>query len=176
MSKLYITANQYLEESFELADKIYKSGFEPDIVVGIWRGGSIPGITIHEYLRYKNIPALSSVIITRSYDNIGTQTDSVYIDMSNKVVEDLRCADRILIVDDVLDTGKTIEAIYKFFNYNSIIGEIKIASVYYKPATSSVFPDYYIHETDRWIVFPHELEGLLPSEVKHKGLSFTEQF
>ena len=94
--------------------------------------------------------------------------------MSNKVVEDLRCADRILIVDDVLDTGKTIEAIYKFFNYNSIIGKIKIASVYYKPATSSICPDYYIHKTDRWIVFPHELEELLPSEVKQKGLSVSE--
>ena len=174
MSKLYIPANQYLGESFDLADKIYKSGFKPDIVVGIWRGGSIPAITIHEYLRYKDIPVVSSVIITKSYTNIDKRTDNIYIDMSNKVVEDLRCADRILIVDDVLDTGKTIEAIYKFFNYNSIIGEIKIASVYYKPVTSSIFPDYYIHETNRWIVFPHELEGLLPSEVKQKGLSITE--
>ena len=174
MSKLYISANQYLDESFELADKIYRSDFNPDIVVGIWRGGSIPGITIHEYLRYRGIPAQSSVIITKSYNNIGEQTDSVYIDMSSKVIEDLRCADRILIVDDVLDTGKTIEAIYKFFNYNKIMGTIKIASVYYKPITSSIFPNYYIHATDRWIVFPHELEGLLPSEVKRKGLNISE--
>ena len=174
MSKLYISSNQYLNDSFKLADNIYKSGFEPDIVVGIWRGGSIPAITIHEYLRYRGIPALSSVIITRSYNNIGQQSEHVYIDISNKVLDNLKIADKILIVDDVLDTGKTLEEIYKFFNMNDILGKVKIASVYYKPATSSIFPDYYIHDTNKWIVFPHELEGLLPSEVKKKGLNFSE--
>tara|TARA_B100000700_G_C14841853_1_gene759614 strand:+ start:75 stop:596 length:522 start_codon:yes stop_codon:yes gene_type:complete len=173
MSKLYISSNQYLNDSFKLADNIYKSGFEPDIVVGIWRGGSIPAITIHEYLRYRGIPALSSVIITRSYNNIGQQSEHVYIDISNKVLDNLKIADKILIVDDVLDTGKTLEEIYKFFNMNDILGKVKIASVYYKPATSSIFPDYYIHDTNKWIVFPHELEGLLPSEVKKKGLNFS---
>ena len=174
MDKLFIKSEDLLKDSFKLAWDVYKSGFEPDIVVGIWRGGSIPAITIHEYLRYRGIQTTSSVIITKSYNSIGQQTDNVYIDVSNKVLYDLKSADKILIVDDVLDTGKTIEEIYKFFNMNDIMGVIKIASVYYKPATSSIFPDYYIHDTNKWIVFPHELEGLLPSEVKKKGLNFSE--
>ena len=53
---------------------------------------------------------------------------------------------------------------------NDIMGVIKIASVYYKPATSSIFPDYYIHDTNKWIVFPHELEGLLPVSYTHLTL------
>tara|TARA_A100001037_G_C14705971_1_gene438197 strand:+ start:18 stop:548 length:531 start_codon:yes stop_codon:yes gene_type:complete len=173
MSKLFISANRFLNESFLLADKIYESNFNPDIVIGIWRGGSIPGIVIHEFLQFRGLKTKSAVITTRSYTGIGEQSEHVDVDISEKVLGELINANNILIVDDVLDTGKTIEAIYRYFKNNNITGKIKVASVYYKPATSSILPDYYIHETNKWIVFPHELEGLLPDEIKNKHLDLS---
>jgi len=44
---------------------------------------------------------------------------------------------------------------------------IRVATTYYKPANAQTdrIPDYYIHKTDKWLVFPHELNGLTEEEV-----------
>ena len=165
MNKIFISANDFQRDCFQLANNIYKSTFIPDIVVGIWRGGSVPAIVIHEYLRYQGLDVLSNVITTKSYVGIGEQSENVKIDISSEVMSNLRISNRILLVDDVVDSGKTIESIFQYFDQNQIHGEIKVASVYYKPNVSSIIPDYYIHQTDQWIVFPHELEGLSNNEI-----------
>jgi len=172
MSKLYISAEKFMNDCFHLGNMIYESDYKPDIVLGIWRGGSIPAIVVHEYLRFRKLNVTSAVITTKSYIDIGKQSDEVEIDMSEKVLIRLKNASKILIVDDVVDTGKTIEAIYKKFDNMGITAKVKVASVYYKPKTSSVFPYYHLYETEKWIVFPHELEGLLPDEIKEKKIIF----
>ena len=170
MNKIFISANDFQQDCFQLANNIYKSTFIPNIVVGIWRGGSVPAIVIHEYLRYQGLDVLSNVITTKSYVGIGEQSENVKIDISSEVMSNLRISNRILLVDDVVDSGKTIESIFQYFNQKQIQGEIKVASVYYKPNVSSIIPDYYIHQTDQWIVFPHELEGLSNNEIGNKGI------
>ena len=170
MSKIFISANDFHQDCFQLANNLYKSTFIPDIVVGIWRGGSVPAIVIHEYLKYQGLDVLSNVITTKSYVGIGEQSENVKIDISSEVMSNLRISNRILLVDDVVDSGKTIESIFQYFDQNQIQGEIKVASVYYKPNVSSIIPDYYIHQTDKWIVFPHELEGLSNNEIGNKGI------
>ena len=170
MSKIFISANDFHQDCFQLANNIYKSTFIPDIVVGIWRGGSVPAIVIHEYLKYQGLDVLSNVITTKSYVGIGEQSENVKIDISSEVMSNLRISNRILLVDDVVDSGKTIESIFQYFDQNQIQGEIKVAAVYYKPNVSTIIPDYYIHQTDKWIVFPHELEGLSNNEIGNKGI------
>ena len=113
---------------------------------------------------------LSNVITTKSYVGIGEQSENVKIDISSEVMSNLRISNRILLVDDVVDSGKTIEYIFQYFDQNQIQGEIKVAAVYYKPNVSTIIPDYYIHQTDKWIVFPHELEGLSNNEICNKGI------
>jgi hypoxanthine phosphoribosyltransferase len=88
----------------------------------------------------------------------------------NYVIKKLESEDRLLVVDDVHDTGNSINQIIsdlrKACKKNS--PEIKIATPYFKPNKNETEtkPDFFIHETDKWLVFPHELEGLTVEEIK----------
>ena len=79
----------------------------------------------------------------------------------------------MLIVDDVHDTGLSIEQAIKDLTKacKKSTPQIRVATPYFKPnnnKTNSV-PDYYIHETDDWLIFPHELHGLSADEIsQHK--------
>ena len=55
MDKVYINAQDLLEDSFQLATNIYDSGFRPHFIVGIWRGGTPVGIAVQEFLEYKGV-------------------------------------------------------------------------------------------------------------------------
>lgn len=84
----------------------------------------------------------------------------------------------MLIVDDVFDSGHSLEAIIKTLKEKcrrNMPEVVKIATVYYKPKRNltDLVPDFYIHETDAWLVFPHELHGLTEEEISRgKGLDF----
>ena len=77
---------------------------------------------------------------------------------------------RLLIVDDVFDTGLSIDAVIDDLAAKArrnTPGQIKIATTYFKPANNKTqrAPDYYVHETDKWLVLPWELDGLSEEEV-----------
>ena len=169
--KLFISANKLLNDSFLLAKNI-SSTFIPDIIVGLWRGGSIPAISIHEYFNYKGVNVESAVMITKSYTGINEQSEEIYIDISSNVLNKLKNANNILIVDDVIDSGNTIVAVLKYMEKNNVNGNIKTSAIYYKPKYSCILPDYYLYDTDEWIVFPHELEGLMLDELESKNFTF----
>ena len=77
----------------------------------------------------------------------------------------------LLIVDDVFDTGlsvtKIIDDLKSACKKNT--PEIRIATPYFKPSNNQtkLKPNYFVHETDKWLVFPHELEGLSIDEIKN---------
>ena len=78
-----------------------------------------------------------------------------------------------MIVDDVFDSGLSIDAVIQELTTRARRNtprEIKVAAPYYKPANRQVerIPDYYLHETDEWLVFPHELHGLDREEIRQK--------
>jgi hypoxanthine phosphoribosyltransferase len=86
------------------------------------------------------------------------------------IIRKLESEDSLLIVDDVYDAGLSTqqakEDLTKACKKNT--PEIRAATPYFKPKnnkTDSV-PDYYIHETDDWLVFPNELHGLSADEIK----------
>ena len=170
MSKLFIDSNQFYNLSLDLARKVEDSQYNPDAIVAISRGGCVPGMVIHEYLNYKNINCKYLVISAKSYDN-NIQTDKVFIDMSNYTQNCLKDCERILIVDDVFDTGMTIMNVS---NYLYQIGlksdKFKVATPYYKPTKNktTIIPDFYELTKEEWIVFPHELIGLTKKEVEFK--------
>ena len=96
--------------------------------------------------------------------------NSVQVYGLNYVIKKVESEDSLLIVDDVHDTGISIKQIIwdleKACKKNT--PEIKVATTYFKPQKNLTDrkPDYYIHETDKWLVFPHELEGLSLEEIK----------
>ena len=170
MKKLFIKANELLEDSFNLAWKIYESGYKPNYIVGVWRGGAPVGIAVQEFLNVLGVKSDHIAIRTSYYSGIDKRSDKVQVYGLNYVINKVKSVDKLLVVDDVHDTGNSINQIItdlrKACKKNS--PEIKIATPYFKPNQNETEtkPDFFIHETDKWLVFPHELEGLSFDEIK----------
>lgn len=172
IKKVYIDANSLLLDSFRLAKMIYKSGFHPDLLIGLWRGGTPAGIAVHEFFVFKGLkPRYHTAIKAESYHGI-EERGEVCIEGMDQIVKRAKRGDRLLVVDDVFDTGKSIEAVKNVFETNVPFPiRLKVATVYFKPKKNltNLRPDYYLKTIDDWIVFPHELEGLSKEELRKKG-------
>jgi len=168
--KTFISANELLRDSFALAVKVLKSGFRPTHMVGIWRGGAPVGIAVQEALAYHGHDTDHIAIRTSSYYGIDRQASLVKVYALDYLVDTLRPESRLLIVDDVFDSGRSIQAILRELEKRcrkNLAQDIRIATVYYKPKrnTTGLHPHFYVHETAQWLVFPHEITGLTQDEI-----------
>ena len=173
MDKLFIKSEDLLKDSFQLAWNVYESGYKPNYIVGVWRGGAPIGIAVQEFLSYLGIPSDHVAIRTSYYSGIDETKDSVQVYGLNYVIRQLQSEDRLLIVDDVHDTGLSIKQIVTDLKEacKKNRHEIRVATPYFKPNKNLTDnkPDYFLYETDKWLVFPHELDGLTLDEIKkHK--------
>ena len=170
MKKTFIHADQLLEDSFKLAWKVYESGFRPNYIVGVWRGGAPIGIAVQEFLEVLGVTSDHIAIRTSHYSGIDKHNSSVKVYGLNYVIRQLESEDSLLIVDDVHDTGLSIQQIINDLKTacKKNTPEIKVATPYFKPTKNKTDrkPDFYLHETDEWLVFPHELDGLTIGEIK----------
>ncbi len=170
--KHYISARQLLEDSFRVAAQVYESGFRPDYIVGIWRGGAPIGIAVQEFFDYKQVDTDHIAVRTSSYYGMGTdkQNKEIRVHGLHYIIENADAGESILIVDDVFDSGRSVHALLEKLKQQMRLNlprDIRIACPYYKPKNTKVplKPDYFIHETDDWLVFPHEVSGLTPREI-----------
>ena len=97
------------------------------------------------------------------------------------VVRRANWKDGLLIVDDVFDSGSSIKAVIETLKKRmrrNLPEEIRIATPWYKPKknVTDIIPDYYIHETDSWLIFPHELDGLTREEIFANKLEMRKLF
>lgn len=170
MDKRFITAQELLEDSFRVAAKVYEDGFRPQFIVGIWRGGAPIGIAVQEYFDFKKVETDHIAVRTSSYYGINQQSKEIKVHGLHYIIENANAGDSLLIVDDVFDSGRSIDALIKQLSIlmrNNMPTDVRIACPWYKPQNSKVDiePDYYIHESEEWLVFPHELSGLNPDEI-----------
>lgn len=177
--KIYLDAQQLLEDSFELAARVYRSGFRPSFIIAVWRGGAPMGIAMQELLAYRGVHSDHITVRTSSYHAIDQQSRTVQVFSMNYLVKKLKSEDRLLIVDDVYDTGRSIEAIIntlKEKTRRNTPNDIRVAVPYFKPSRNKTdrIPDYYLHETDQWLKFPHSLEGLSLEEVRDNRPELAE--
>lgn len=169
-TKRYLTAQELLNDAFELGIRIFNSGFKPSFIMGIWRGGTPVGVAVQELLDYLGIKADHFAIRTASYRGINQRDREVRVHGLEYVVRHANWEDGLLIVDDVFDTGNSIRTVIESLKAKmrrNLPRDIRIATPWYKPGSNitDITPDYYIHETDQWLVFPHELDGLSREEV-----------
>lgn len=170
-AKTYLSAQQLLEDSFRLGAEIVASGFRPTIMIAIWRGGTPMGIAVQELLAYVGIETDHIAIRTSSYDSgIDGRSSSIRIHGMNYLIKTVTQEDKLLIVDDVFDTGHTIDAVIRYLEEKARLNmphDTRVAVPYYKPSRAQVdrVPDYYLHETSDWLKYPHSLEGLSPQEI-----------
>ncbi|MBF7072959.1 hypoxanthine phosphoribosyltransferase [Glaciecola sp. MH2013] len=171
MSKKYISSQSLLEDSFRLASKVFKDGFKPDFIIGIWRGGAPIGIAVQEFFEYKNTPTDHIAVRTSSYYGINQQAKEIKVHGLHYLIENANADDRLLIVDDVFDSGRSVEALVNQIEALMRLNapkDIRIATPWYKPTNNKtdIIPNYYVNESDEWLVFPHELAGLSKDEIK----------
>ncbi|MEZ5535527.1 MAG: phosphoribosyltransferase family protein [Thiolinea sp.] len=179
MNKEYLTAQDLLEDSFRLASKILEDGFRPTLMIAVWRGGVPMGIAVQEFLEFHGITTDHIAIRTSSYSGIDKQQREVKVFGLNYLVKNVRHTDRLLIVDDVFDTGRSLEAIITELRRKARLNtpeDIRIAVPYYKPERNQVDfePDYYLHKTSAWLKYPHSLEGLSPAEIREQRPAIYE--
>jgi uncharacterized protein len=170
IQKTFISAQSLLQDSFELGLQIVRSGFRPSFLVGIWRGGAPIGITVQEVLEYHGVICDHIAIRTSSYSGIERQERTVRVHAIDYLVSMLNADDGLLLIDDVFDSGRSLEAVIEELRRRcrrNLSEQIRIATVYYKPSRnrSTLRPDYFVRETDQWLVFPHEICGLSREEI-----------
>jgi hypoxanthine phosphoribosyltransferase len=170
MDKTVLSARDLLEDSFRLGVKILETGFEPTLIIAIWRGGAPVGMAVQEVLAYCGVESDHIAIRTSSYLGVD-QRGEVAVHGLNYIIKKIRHDDRVLIVDDVFDTGNTIRAVVDEIRRRArgnAPDEIKIAVPWFKPSRNEtdMVPDFYLRETAEWLVFPHELDALTQDEMK----------
>ncbi len=172
IEKRFISAQELLEDSYRLGAQIIQSGFRPDFIVGIWRGGSPVGIAVQEMLEHFAIPTDHISVRTSLYEGIGRRGESVRVHGLGYLVRNLNAENALLIVDDVYDSGRSIQAVIEQLGARTRRNtpeHIKVAVPWFKPGNNATerLPDYYLHKTDQWLVFPHEIQGLSEGEIAH---------
>jgi hypoxanthine phosphoribosyltransferase len=169
MGKLFIQSEELLKDSFNLAWQVYESGYRPNYIIGVWRGGAPIGIAVQEFLDVLGVPSDHIAIRTSHYKGIDERDSQVQVYGLNYVIKQVESEDSLLIVDDVHDTGISIQKIILDLQTacKKNTPEIKVATPYFKPMKNKTDrkPDFYLHETEKWLVFPHELEGLSMDEI-----------
>ena len=169
--KLYLSAQGLLEDAFRLGSVVLESGFRPSFIVAIWRGGVTIGMAVQELFQYHGVQTDHIAIRTSSYSGIDGRAPTVRIHGTSYLIKNLQHHDRLLIVDDVFDTGYTIQALVDHLRAKlrrNTPAEIRVAVPYYKPTRNrvGVEPDYHLHETEQWIKFPYSVEGLTVEEIR----------
>ncbi|EPJ49245.1 MAG: phosphoribosyltransferase [Osedax symbiont Rs1] len=169
MTKKYINAQQLLDDSYNLALKILDSGCKPNYIVGVWRGGTPVGIAVQELLDFFGLKCDHISIRTSSYTGIAERVSNVRVHGLDYIIKNVNAEDTLLIVDDVYDSGLSVAQIIQDIERKCRLNTpaIKIATPYYKPSNNKTgrAPDFYLYETDEWLVFPHELAGLTKAEL-----------
>ena len=135
--KQYLSADQLLV-SFRLAERVYSSGFKPTMIIAIWRGGVPIGIAVQEFLAYCGIETDHIAIRTSSYDaGIDQRLGGIRVHGLNYLIKNVTAEDKLLIVDDVFDTGRTVDAVIERLTSLARLNtpsDIRVAVPYYKPS------------------------------------------
>lgn len=154
------TWNQIHNLLLKQAKHICKSGFKPDIIVGICRGGWVPARILSDLLDNPNLANVRA----ESYLGIDKAAEPVLTQCISTAVK----GKKLLVVDEVADSGRSLQLIINHLREQGA-AEVKTAVLYYKPCCATK-PDYYEKETSSWIIFPWDTKEVLREIYRaHKG-------
>jgi hypoxanthine phosphoribosyltransferase len=158
--------NQIYDMLIELSQKIRGCGFNPEVIVGISRGGWLPSRILSDLLENPYIASVTAEFYVGVYEtNCEPRlTQPIPISVFDK---------KILLVDDVADSGRSAMLIRDYLCREGV-KELKILTLYYKP-WSRLAPDFYSKETSDWIVFPWEIKETL-RKLQKKCTETNEPF
>ena len=178
-AKHFIREGDLIADSFRLGVAIHNDGFRPSFVVGLWRGGSSVGIYVQECLAYLGVDT-DHIAVRTSYSGqpdyaemVANPEDRIRVHGTQYLLESLNAGDRLLLVDDVCSSGLTLQAVRRRLQMRlkrNMPEDVRVATVWNKPGHNRTgrMPDYYVHETDDWLVLPYELKGLSRDELRRE--------
>jgi hypoxanthine phosphoribosyltransferase len=173
LNKHYISPGDLLRDAYRLGWRVYESGYRPDVLIGVWRGGAPVAVAVHELLHILGVRPDHLAVRTSSYRGIAARQRDVRVDGLEYLAPRVGAGQRLLVVDDVHDTGLSLQQLVLELErlYAPHRPEIRLATPWFKPGNNRTGrePDYHINESDDWLVFPHELDGLTLEEMaRHK--------
>lgn len=179
VQKRFIQEQDLMLDAYRLGVSIVESGFRPNFIVGLWRGGSAVGIVVQECLQHLGIDADHISLRTsyrgaESYQHLIENEETIRVHGTQYLLENMNASDSLLIVDDVYNTGLNVQAVIRRLEKKmrrNVPQDIRIAVPWYKPANNKTGrePDYFLHTTHDWLVLPYELTGLSKEEIiQHK--------
>ena len=175
MNERFVAADDLLRDSFQLAANIYEAGFEPDFLVGLWRGGSAVGIAVQEGLDFfgtktDHIAIRTSYTGAPGYSQMVSKADSIRVHGLQYLLENLSAHHSLLIIDDVYSTGSSVNAVIKQLarkTRRNLPEDIRVGTVWYRPTEKTLrTPEYFVRETEEWLVLPYELSGFSVDELR----------
>jgi len=144
ITKIQITWNKYIESIKKIVNHFQNKRF--DVVIGLTRGGLIPAVLISHEL---NVPMMA--FNPHILHSNGVPREPINLPISPTVIR------KVLIVDDISDTGKTFDKTVKFFINSGF--NVVTAAVYINKKTAIFKPDFVLYDSHKkWIVFPYETE------------------
>jgi hypoxanthine phosphoribosyltransferase len=182
MRKEFLPYQVVRNNAIRLARRAWEEGFTPDVIYVSLRGGAYMGNVISEFfklVRSGGRPSYYAAVVARSYHDIGEQ-DRVKVDGWTYDPEYLRTGDKVMLVDDIFDSGRTINHLVEVIMDKGIPrGDVKVAVHDYKvrrylDRQLPVQPDLWCRrhelnapEDDFWIHYlSHELVGLTDEEKR----------
>jgi uncharacterized protein len=178
MKNTFIAADDLLLDAFRLSAAIHQSGFRPDFLVGLWRGGSAVGIAVQEGLEHFGV-ATDHIAVRTSYTGLSNysqmvdKAENIRVHGLQYLLERVGADHSMLIVDDVYSSGSSVRAVINELaekTRRNLPHDIRTAAVWYRPTERTLSPpDFYVHKTRDWLVLPYELSGLSLRELRaHK--------
>jgi len=176
--KQFVSEEDLLNDSFRLGVKIFNSGFRPNVVVGLWRGGSTVGIYVQECLQFLGVET-DHIAIRTSYSGVSDYAEMVKnpvqrirVHGTQYLLENLNSDDRLLLVDDVYGSGNTLDVVTSRLKQRlkrNMPKETRTATIWTRVEENPErrMPDFSLHETVNWLVLPYELTGLSEEEIRN---------
>ena len=155
------TWGQIYDLTLSLAKKISASGYRPQVIVGIIRGGLVPARILADLLE---VPQVATIQV-EFYVNIGKTAAEPVLKQGLAVPV---AGKRVLVVDDIADSGKSLQLALDYLQVQGA-ADVRSATLYYKPK-SLVMPSFFEKVTEFWVVFPWETREILREILNsHKG-------
>ena len=182
MIKEFLPYDTVRNNALKMAHRIYHDGFIPDVIYVSLRGGVYLGNVISEYFKVvqrRARPVYYAAVVARSYTGV-RESNEVKVEGWTYTTESLRTGDKILLVDDIFDSGNTINHLANIIMEKGIPRkDLKVAVhdfkyFYDKAEQPGVLPDYWcrkhelsVKDEDMWIHYSsHELIGLSQEELE----------
>jgi len=167
-----VSWNEIVEWSWGLAKKIEESGYMPDIIIAIARGGYVPARLLCDFLGVENLVSIQS----QHWTEAAKKGEKAIIKFEYTInLENMRA----LLVDDIIDTGESVILAKEYITRNWKPKELRVATLQWISSVAKIKPDYYYIEVKDWVWFQYPwtrledvtqfLKRIITTEYSEKG-------